>query len=126
MLAWGLGVVPSVGMGAGPLVSHNLIYQCSCKGERGSNRSSQVRTAWTHVTQNLPECLLFPALCVSVLSLPCACPGPASPTCLPPLTTAPISLWLFLGHHTRADGTFRKSALVMEGGFRYVGTMVPR
>lgn len=139
MLARGFAVVPGLGMWVQPSVSHKLMYQCSCKGECGSNRSSQVpewpvRTVWTHFTQNLPECLLLPCLSVSARSLPRACLGPASPSCPLHLSTAPISLWLFLCQLAHANGTFRKSALEsnvpgpedIEEGFQYVGTAVPQ
>lgn len=44
MLARGFAVVPGLGMWVQPSVSHKLMYQCSCKGERGSNRSSRCQS----------------------------------------------------------------------------------
>lgn len=132
MLAWGLAVA-GLGMRVGPSVSHNLMYQCSYKGDRVTNRLSQVSGRYGPTSHRIfPSACCSPAAYVSVLPLPCACLGPASPACPPRLPTAPVSLWLSLCQHAHTDRTFRKSALesdvpgseAIEEGFHYLETTV--
>lgn len=82
MLAWGLAVVPGLGMGVGPLVSHNPIYQCSCKGERGSNRSSQV-PEWSVRTDGLTSHRIFQSAWCSLPCVSASWPFPEHASALP-------------------------------------------
>lgn len=82
-------------------------------GQTGYRRCQNNLSGLTHSlhTRIFPSACCSPASCFSVLPLPRACLGPASPACPPHLSTAPVSLWLSLCQHAHTDGTFRKSAL---------------
>lgn len=120
-------------------MSHNLMYRCSCKGDPGTNRLSQCQNDLSGPYGPTSHRIFQSACCspasgVSVLPLPCASFGPASPPCPPHLSTATISLLLSLCQHAHTDRTFRKSDLerdvpgpeAIEEGFSYVGTTAPQ
>lgn len=81
-----------------------------------------------------PSARCSPASCVSVLPLPRACLGPASPACPPCLPTAPVSLWLSLCLTPTLMGLLENLVLksdvpgpeAIKEGFRYIETTVPQ